>query len=285
MAANRELGLAMILALSIEGAIASHLGHPHSRKVERQGYGDETFGIDVVAEDVVSRFCSQKKISYISEDAGLVDNNGGGGDFLFLIDPIDGTRNAMMGLPHYACSIAIAHKTKKPSTLRDVYAGLLREMDRKRTFTAIMGKGAWLNYRTRLGPTQQVDRQRLTIATGGHFGAAYVKSARIMSSLMKKMKADFYPRIYNSSAIELAYVAEGSLNIDVDLRPMQREKRCAGVHDIAAAQLIMREAGCPLLLFDKDGHQNPELDPRIKMSIVAACNRSLFREVRDALKV
>ncbi len=280
--ANRELGLAMILALSIEGAIAAHVGHPHSRKVERQGYGDETFGIDTVAEEVVSRFCSQKKISYISEDAGFVDN---GGDSLFLIDPIDGTRNAMMGLPHYACSIAIARKTKKPSTLKDVYAGLLREMDRKRTFTAIRGKGAWLNYRTRLGPTQQVDRQRLTIATGGHFGAAYVKSARLIREMMGKMKAGFYPRIYNSSAIELAYVAEGSLNIDVDLRPLQREKRCAGVHDIAAAQLIMREANCPLMLFDKNGHKNPELDPRTKVGIVAACNRKLFGEVRRALKV
>lgn len=280
MAANRELGLAMILALSIEGAIASHVGHPHSRKVERQGYGDETFGIDTVAEEVVSRFCGQKKISYISEDQGLVDN---GGDFLFLIDPIDGTRNSMMGLPHYACSIAIARKTKSPK-LKDVYAGLLREMDRKRTFTAILGKGAWLNYQTRLGPTPQVDRQRLTIATGGHFGAAYVKSAKLMRQMMSRMNADFYPRIYNSSAIELAYVAEGALNVDVDLRPTQREKRCAGVHDIAAAQLIMREADCPLLLFDKDGRQNPELDPRIKMNIVAACNKGLFREVRDALK-
>ncbi len=282
MAANRELGLAMILALSIEGAIAPHVGQAASRKVERQGYGDETFGIDTVAEEVVSRFCGQKHISYISEDRGLVDN---GGEFLFMIDPIDGTRNSMMGLPHYACSIAIARKTKKPSTLKDVYGCLLREMDRKRTFTAIRGKGAWLNYRTRLGPTQQVDRQRLTIATGGHFGAAYVKSGRLVSSMMKKMTADFYPRIYNSSAIELAYVAEGSLNIDVDLRPLQHGKRCAGVHDIAAAQLIMREADCPLLLFDKDGHQNPELDPKIKMNVVAACNRSLFREVRQALKV
>lgn len=282
MVANRELGLAMILALSIEGAIAPHIGQAASRKVDRQGYADETFGIDTVAEEVVSRFCAQKKISYISEDAGFVDN---GGNFLFLIDPIDGTRNAMMGLPHYACSIAIAHKTKKPSTLKDVYASLLREMDRKRTFTAIKGKGAWLNYRTRLGPTLQVDMQRLTIATGGHFGAAYLKSARLMRQMMGKMKADFYPRIYNSSAIELAYVAEGVLNIDIDLRPLQREKRCAGVHDIAASQLIMREANCPLLLFDKDGHQNPELDPRIKMNIVAACNKGLFREVRNALKV
>lgn len=281
MAAERELSLAMILALSIEGAIASHVGHPRSRTVERQGYGDETFGIDVVAEEVVSRFCGSRKISYITEDQGNVDL---GGEFLFLIDPIDGTRNAMMGLPHYACSIAIAKKTKNPK-LKDVYACLLREMDRKRSFTAVRGKGAWLNYRTRLGPTRQVDRQRLTIATGGHFGSAYVKSARLISSMMKKMKADFYPRIYNSSAIELAYVAEGSLNLDVDLRPLQREKRCAGVHDIAAAQLIMKEANCPLLLFDRDGRQNPELDPRIKMSIVAACNGSLFREVRRALKV
>src|SRR3990172_13330665 len=70
--------------------------------------GDKTYAIDKLAEEIIIDGLkkSGEPLSVISEEIGLIELNGGGKKA--LIDPIDGSKNAVTGIPFYCTSIAIA---------------------------------------------------------------------------------------------------------------------------------------------------------------------------------
>lgn len=284
----KELKLACELAYAIGRAIKPHIGKMNARKVKRFGYGDETFAIDEVAEGVVERFCERRRIAYITEDVGFVD---GESDFIFLVDPIDGTRNAMKGLPHYACAIAIANKINRPR-MKDVFASLVCEFDRNRTFVASsVGSFLYLGMPSdKKVPIKRLSEspcdERIVIAPGSHFGESYVAHSLYIENLSRFFKV--LPRIYNSSAIELCYVAEGAINVCMDMRPMLGMDICAGVHDVCASYFILKKADCPISMRAKMGSKylkngDIPLDPKVKVSFLAACNQLLFKKISDLI--
>lgn len=269
-----ELKLAVALAKQVEKAIRPHVGRPGAEVVVNQGYADETFAIDEIAETVVENFCKKRKIAFITEDRGRIHFPS---KYLFLVDPIDGTRNAMKGLPHYGCSIAIA-RNRAGATLEDVYAAVIREMDANRTFTAIKGRGAWLN-RTKL-KNKKKPVETPVIAIGGQIGSNYAALAPL-----GKMIASQYPKaifkIYGSTALELCYVAEGKFDAAIDLRAKLDQKGLApGLHDVAAAFLIIQEAGCWLAT-----NSSAPLDPKFKIDFCASSDELLFRQLVAMMKL
>ena len=68
--------------------------------------GTPTKYIDKIAEDVAINFIKKSKIkvNILSEEAGFIDL---GGEYTFVLDPIDGTRNAYRGIPFYSVSLAV----------------------------------------------------------------------------------------------------------------------------------------------------------------------------------
>ena len=135
--------------------------------------------IDRVAEDLVLSVFRERKIcrSLLSEEAGMVDI---GGDFgIAYLDPVDGTFNAVSGIPFYALSIAL-------SDGKQVVAGYVKNLANGETFTAILGEGAYLD-----GRPIQVSTETML---------------------------DHSWRLLGASALELCYVACGRLDGFVDLR-------------------------------------------------------------------
>ena len=63
--------------------------------------GTPTKYIDKFAEDIAIDFIKKSKlnVNILSEEAGFLDFNG---DYTFILDPIDGTRNAVRGIPIYS---------------------------------------------------------------------------------------------------------------------------------------------------------------------------------------
>ncbi|NIU63553.1 MAG: inositol monophosphatase, partial [Pseudomonas stutzeri] len=46
----------------------------------------------------------------LGEEGGLLEGSGDGADYLWIIDPLDGTTNFVRGIPHYAVSIACKYR-------------------------------------------------------------------------------------------------------------------------------------------------------------------------------
>jgi len=148
-------------------------------------------------------------------------------DFVWIIDPIDGTRNFIHGFPHFAVSIAIRHKNK-------IEHGVIYDPIRQELFTASRGKGARLNEH-RIRVSKHTKLEECLLGTG----FPYRHSEELINAYTEIMRA-LIPqcgdiRRAGAATLDLAYVAAGRLDAfwEVGLK----------LWDIAAGILLIKEAG------------------------------------------
>jgi len=191
--------------------------------------GDHTLVIDRRCEDAV--FAELEKLAAdgaaftaISEERGEVAFGGGGGTARVVIDPIDGSLNTRRTLPAHSLSIAVA----SGDSMADVEFGYVYDFGAGEEFAARRGAGA------------ELDGGRVEVAADAEkLELLGVESAApgLMRPLDEALDGEvFRLRVIGSIAITASYVAAGRLDGMLSLRP------CRSV-DIAAAQLIAREAG------------------------------------------
>ena len=203
------------------------------REVGTRGEGgDRTLVIDAAAEEAVFEQLALLhedglRFTAVSEERGTVDF--GDPDTLVVVDPIDGSVNAKRGLPHHSISIAVANGP----TMADVFFGYVYDFGPEEEWIARRDKGAWLDKR-RLDPSAGERR--------GHDGRLEllgIESAdpRWVREAADALAASAYRlRALGTMASTLCQVAAARLDGMVTLR------RSRAV-DVAAAQLIVREAG------------------------------------------
>jgi len=165
----------------------------------------------------------------LAEESGRTGRQAQGGtepDFLWIIDPLDGTTNFIHGFPQYCVSIALAHKGQ-------VTQAVIYDPTRNDLFTATRGRGAFLNER-RIRVTKRSLMEEALLATGFPFkDMSSLDHYLRMFRLMTEQSAGV--RRAGSSALDLAYVAAGRLDgfFEIGLSPW----------DIAAGSLMVTEAG------------------------------------------
>jgi myo-inositol-1(or 4)-monophosphatase len=93
------------------------------------------------------------KYNILSEEAGLIDHKS---DFTFIIDPLDGSNNFLLGIPNFSVSIGLMHKDTVISGV--VYVPILQQL-----YSAQKGKGAYLN-KKRLHVNKVTRIQQATIS-------------------------------------------------------------------------------------------------------------------------
>lgn len=191
--------------------------------------GDRTLAIDRRCEDAV--FAELEALAgegasfvAISEERGEVAF-GAGGPVRVVIDPIDGSLNARRTIPSHGFSLAVA----SGPAMADVEFGYVYDFGAGEEFVAGKGEGA------RLGgaPISVAGEQAGKLELLGCEAAEPERSLRAMEALAGKV---YRLRVVGSLAISGAYVAAGRFDAMLGLRP------CRSV-DVAAAQLIVREAG------------------------------------------
>ncbi len=159
---------------------------------------------------------------FLAEESGKQPGN----DYIWIIDPLDGTTNFLHGFPVYAISIALQHKNKLQ--LAVIYDPLRDEL-----FTAERGGGAMLNNR-KIRVTQPNSLKGTLIGTGFPF-----KSKKDLAAYLKMFAALVGDtagiRRAGAAALDLAYVASGRLDgfWEIGLQPW----------DMAAGILLIQEAG------------------------------------------
>lgn len=211
-----------LLARDIRGAISGLVGTEKGGKNLCIGAdGTPTKEIDRVAEDCVIAFLENHPLcrTLISEEAGRVSLEGEKGTI--FLDPIDGTYNAVAGIPFYALSVAYAEDGI-------VLKGFVHDLAGGETFTAIRGHGAFLDGR----PISVSRISRLDECAMSVYGRKF--DPRRVMHIGQKIRRW---RLLGASALELSYIGCGRIDGFIDLRGTLR------VTDAAAGMLVCTEAG------------------------------------------
>lgn len=203
-------------------------------KIETKGVNDFVTRVDRAVEDKIIETIRE----YYPEHAFLAEESGatGGGDFVWIIDPIDGTTNFIHGLPIFAVSIALRVKGR-------IEVGVVYDPNRQEIFTAIRGRGAQMDgHKIRVSGRRGLDGA--LIGTGFPFRLqdrvdTYV---RMLASVLRRTAGVRRP---GAAALDLAWLAAGRYDgfWEFGLSPW----------DIAAGSLLVREAGGLISELDGDG--------------------------------
>ena len=281
--------LAYEIIREVSRAIRPYVGKPESaEKVKMGADGTPTSLIDIIAEDkLINILKNAPVLSYIvSEEIGELKLGRGTKrsitltqelrredleedeipKFIFLIDPVDGTNNAIKEIPAYAISIAVAGVTQgRLATLDDVELGFISNLANGNFFEAEKGKGCWLN-NEEVTPSTNVNISKMTL--GGFTKSGTSQASKLVDNARRM-------RVLGSVVLELSYVASGRYDAFLDLRGSR-------IIDIAASKLILEEAGCTIT--NKYGQKlNNKLSIYEKAVVVAANNKILHKQLIDIL--
>jgi myo-inositol-1(or 4)-monophosphatase len=168
----------------------------------------------------------------------LAEESGAAGtsEYVWVIDPLDGTTNFLHGFPQYCVSIALEHRGI-------VTQAVIYDPARNDLFTASRGRGAFLND-TRIRVSKRAHVRSGLIGTGFPFKElAHLDT--YMAMLRDVMKGSAGVRRAGSAALDLAFVAAGRLDGFWELGLSR--------WDMAAGSLLITEAGG--LVGDLEGNE------------------------------
>ena len=270
--------------------IEPHVGKEESGKYIKMGAdGTSTKYIDLIAEDEVVKVLKNLDFTtyLISEEIGEVKLGKGMLEeinifeelsknqkrdidskvkFIFLVDPLDGTNNAIKDIPIYGMSIAVAEVPENGvATLKDVEIGHVKDFYNGDLYEAAKGEGAKLNGKS-IKPSSEENIRKAVI--GG-----YIKGpSHDIFKLIHKVRL---VRLIGSVAVEFAYVANGKYDIFMDMRKSR-------VMDIAAAKLIAEESGAIVTYYNGEELNNP-LTISEKTYLVSSGNKKIHDKIVDIL--
>jgi myo-inositol-1(or 4)-monophosphatase len=238
--------------------------HPTSRERvietgERGEGGDRTLVIDEQAENAVfaqldALHAAGARFTAISEERGVVDYGGEG--VLVVIDPLDGSLNAKRGMRSHSLSIAVADGP----TMADVVFGYVYDFGPREEWVARRGEGAFLNEVRIDAPP---DERRLP---DGRLEMLAIESAdpRWIAPRIEALSATVYRlRAIGSIAISMCQLAPTRVD---GMLTLWRTRAV----DVAAAQLIVREAGAVVAFTAFDDPLSAPLDLEPHSPVVAA---------------
>ncbi len=218
------LNIAIRAARSAGALVVRQLERVDSLNVTTKGRNDFVTEVDQRAEQIII-----DTIHKAYPDHGILAEESGhqeGGEYLWIIDPLDGTTNFLHNFPHFAISIAVEHRSQ-------IVQAVIFDPIRQELFTASRGEGAQLDNR-RIRVSRKSDLDSALLGTGFPFRELSDLEG-YLSTLQVFMPRCAGIRRAGSAALDLAYVAAGRLDgfWEFGLKRW----------DIAAGALLIHEAG------------------------------------------
>ncbi|TBU96880.1 inositol-phosphate phosphatase [Stutzerimonas kirkiae] len=164
----------------------------------------------------------------LGEEGGHLEGKGDGADYLWIIDPLDGTTNFIRGVPHYAVSIACKYRGR-------LEHAVVLDPVRQEEFTASRGRGAALNgRRMRVGTRKSLDGALL--GTGFPFRDGQLDDLDNYLNMFRNLVGQTAGlRRAGAASLDLAYVAAGRFDAFWEFGLSE--------WDMAAGALLIQEAG------------------------------------------
>jgi len=231
--------------------------------------GDAMKKIDLEAEKALTDTLKDHGVSYtlISEEAGIRKIGAKPQEFYVTVDPVDGTTNAIRGLPFMATSIAVS----KAPNLRDIEVALVSDLFHNVTYIAKRGCGAFRDEK-KISPSRTSSLEESVIGVDLNT----FKMRELVNSLVPLLREAKHIRHLGANALEICYVADGTTDAFIDVRGKLRAT------DIAAAYLILREAG-GIMVTPEGTEMNVPLAPTQRVSFIAAANTSIYQRIMELL--
>lgn len=187
--------------------------------------GSPTALVDRVAEEAVLRTLEEEgaEFNVLSEEAPFLDRRS---PWTLVVDPVDGTHNAMARLPVYSVSLALCQED-----LQGAAYAVVRDLESGWSYEAERGKGAWLNGERIRVRRFVPERSLFSVYLGSN---AHPRAFELAGRCRRL-------RNLGAASLDMCLVAAGSADLyymhsiatDLELR----------ITDVAASALIVREAG------------------------------------------
>ncbi len=252
------------IAINVYDAINPILGTKRAaEKAQKGAGGDISMQIDLIAENVVIDTLENENANLllISEELGerYIGNKEKAikSQNVLIIDPVDGSNNAVRGIPY--CSISIAYAIGR--TINNIKKAVILDLNTKDIYWAIKGEGAYLN-----NNKIRVSDLDITEKCFFELNLSMKNFFKQIDSLRPIFKRFFRIRVLGSSALTLCQLAKGSMEAFVNLRETNR------LVDVAAGMLILKEAGGEI--FSLTGSKiEGELSIYLKFPFIASNNK------------
>ena len=260
-------------------------------KISLGAGGDISRKIDIVAETAVLNTIKSNNISpvIIGEECGIVnlnksfssssssssfnDNDNG----FVIMDAVDGTTNAIRGIPFSCCSLAFANEFK----LSSVTDAVVIDLFTGDIYSASKQKGSFFNNK-KINVRNEKDFSSITsledlksidVLIGTNVSGV---PPHILGEISKVISFSSHIRHFGANALELCYFARGFMDAYIDIRGKIRST------DMAAAYLIAKEAGGEL--YSTNGQElDSGLGLKNKLSFYAVSNKKLFDLIKSSV--
>ena len=219
------LNIAVRAARRAGDLIVRNVDRVPSLGVRSKGRNDFVTEIDQLAErDIIETIRrSHPDHGFLGEESG----RSGGDEFIWIIDPLDGTTNFLHGFPTFAVSLACEYRGRLEHAV--VYDPMRQEL-----FTASRGDGAQVDGR-RIRVSKQLELEGALVATGFPYRANARWIDEYLAMLKTVMQKTAGIRRPGAASLDLAYVAAGRVDGFWEIG--------LNAWDTAAGTLLITEAG------------------------------------------
>ena len=209
--------------------ILRNLNRVDALSVESKGRNDFVTEVDRAAEaeiiGTVRR--SYPSHAFLAEESGSTAGSADGADFVWIIDPLDGTTNFLHGFPQFCVSLAVQYRGR-------IEHAVVYDPWRQELFTATRGDGAYLDgRRMRVSKAKSLDGALIGTGFPYRENLQYLDTYMAMFRAVALRAAGL--RRPGSAALDLAYVAAARTDgfFELGLSPW----------DTAGGLLLIQEAG------------------------------------------
>lgn len=259
-------------------------------KISLGAGGDISRKIDIVAENTVLNTIKSNNISptIVGEECGIINLNksssssssspppNNNNDGFLIMDAVDGTTNAIRGLPFSCCSLAFANEFKLSSVIDAVVLDLFTGD----IYSASKEKGSFFNNKKIHVKNEDFnsiesleDLKSLDVLIGTNVSGV---PSNILNEISKVLLFSTHIRHFGANALELCYFARGFMDAYIDIREKIRTT------DMAAGYLIAKEAGGKL--YSPNGQElDSDLGLKTKLSFYAVSNKKIFDLLKTSL--
>ena len=229
--------------------------------------GDVSRNIDIIAEKTVLDFLKEKNFECVvlGDECGRVELSTKSKGFV-IMDAIDGSANAVRGIPFFCSSLAFATE----NNLSSITDGVITNLSNGEMYWASKGKGSFLNGEKIKVHNKEPIYKIIGINTSG-------ASIDLLKKLEPIYKNHEHTRHFGANALEMALFARGVIDVFIDLRNKIR------IQDIAAGYLIVKEAEG--IIVDEDLNPlNADLSYSTRVSFIVAANQKILDEITSQIE-
>lgn len=220
-----EIDLNSIMHASEMGGreVSKHFGKTLEFK-EKSTLGDFRTKADIDSEKAILNIIQARFPTYNirSEEYGFIDKRS---SYTFIIDPLDGSNNFVLGIPNFAVSIGVMKNN-------EAMIGVIHLPILNQTYYALKGKGAFLK-KKRLHVNKESDISRVTVS----YTCGYTVPNEFSDKIFRAIHDLKIKRCLNnwSPASEYCLLAAGKLEAIIN--------NANEIYDYTAGKVIAREAG------------------------------------------